>query len=191
MAEPRADLATATDQEVVVLARAGRDPAFRELIRRYERPVFSLIYRMVRDRELAEDLAQETFARAWAAWEDQRDEKAVKAWLFTIARNEHARLYERKTMEIDADVDLDQLAARQASDPGLALDIRKAFAALPDEMREAMLLQVLSGLSAAEIAVTCACSEAAVNMRLSRARKALRVMLDPAIPLSRPRTLSK
>lgn len=168
-----------------------RKNRFETVVRAYSNDVFRFLYWLSRDRGVAEDLAQETFARAWAAWEDQRDEKAVKAWLFTIARNEHARLYERKALEIDAEIDLDQLAARQAADPGLALDIRKAFAALPIEMREAMLLQVLSGLSAAEIAVACACSEAAVNMRLSRARKALRVMLDPAIPLSRPRTLSK
>ncbi|MGE5230337.1 MAG: RNA polymerase sigma factor, partial [Deltaproteobacteria bacterium] len=61
---PRADLAARTDQEIVVLARAGAEAAYRELIRRYERPLFSLLYRMVRDRELAEDLAQETFIKA-------------------------------------------------------------------------------------------------------------------------------
>ena len=57
------DLSTATDQEVVQRARDGVEAAYRELIRRYQRPVFSLIYRMVRDRELAEDLAQETFVK--------------------------------------------------------------------------------------------------------------------------------
>ena len=50
-----------TDQEIVVLARQGREAAYRELIGRYQRPVFSLIYRLVRDREKSEDLAQETF----------------------------------------------------------------------------------------------------------------------------------
>ena len=55
------NLAGASDQQVVEWAKDGQEPAFRELVRRYERPVFSLIYRMVRDRALAEDLAQETF----------------------------------------------------------------------------------------------------------------------------------
>src|SRR3977135_4129454 len=50
-----------SDQQVVVFAQEGREDAYRELIKRYERPVFSLIYRMVRDNETAEDLAQETF----------------------------------------------------------------------------------------------------------------------------------
>lgn len=170
---------------------AFRKNRFETVVRAYSNDVFRFLYWLSRDRSVAEDLAQETFARAWAAWEEQRDEKAVKAWLFTIARNEHARLYERKALEIDAEIDLDQLAARQAADPGLALDIRKAFATLPVELREAMLLQVLSGLTAAEIAVACATTEAAANMRLTRARKALRAMLDPAIPHSRPRTQSK
>ena len=47
-----------SDQDVVLMARAGREAAYRELIRRYERPIFALLFRMVRDRELAEDLAQ-------------------------------------------------------------------------------------------------------------------------------------
>ncbi|NIP82678.1 MAG: RNA polymerase sigma factor, partial [Gemmatimonadetes bacterium] len=56
-----------TDQEVVEHALEGRESAYRELIGRYERPVFSVIYRMVRDRERAEDLAQETFVKVFNA----------------------------------------------------------------------------------------------------------------------------
>ena len=121
---------------------------------------------------------QETFARAWSAWEEQRDEKAAKAWLYTIARNEHARLYEAKRLDIDPDVDLDALLARDHQDPSLAIDLRKAFGLLPDAFREALLLQVLGGLSSAEIAAATNASEEAVNMRLSRARKALRTLLE-------------
>ncbi|MGH7680161.1 MAG: RNA polymerase sigma factor, partial [Gemmatimonadaceae bacterium] len=57
---PVLDLANLPDADVVALAQQGREPAYRELIRRYERPVFSLVYRMVRDRELSEDLTQDT-----------------------------------------------------------------------------------------------------------------------------------
>src|SRR2546423_8168805 len=56
-------LTGASDQDVVEWAKRGHEAAFRELVRRYERPVFSLLYRMVRDRGLAEDLAQETFIK--------------------------------------------------------------------------------------------------------------------------------
>src|SRR6266542_3464604 len=57
------NLAAASDPEVVAWAKQGHEAAFRELVRRYERPIFSLLYRMVRDRALAEDLAQETFIK--------------------------------------------------------------------------------------------------------------------------------
>src|SRR5512133_2490672 len=60
---PLLELANLPDADVVALAQQGRETAFRELIRRYERPVFSLIFRMVRDRETAEDLSQETFIK--------------------------------------------------------------------------------------------------------------------------------
>src|SRR2546430_337007 len=63
---PVLDLANLPDADVVALAQQGREPAYRELIRRYERPVFSLVYRMVRDRELAEDLTQDTFVKVLA-----------------------------------------------------------------------------------------------------------------------------
>jgi RNA polymerase sigma-70 factor (ECF subfamily) len=151
---------------------------FETLVRAYANDVFRYLYWLCRDRGLAEDLSQETFARAWAAWEQQRDEKALKAWLFTIARNEHARIHERRKLDIDPDAELDALASRTAADPGLALDIRKAFALLPEAYREPLLLQVLGGLTSAEIAATIDATEEAVNMRLSRARKALRSLLD-------------
>lgn len=152
---------------------------FEQVVRAYASDLFRYLYWLCRDRSQAEDLVQEAFARAWAAWEDQRDEKAVKAWLFTIARNEHARLYERKRLDIDEEADLEQILAAPA-DPGLALDLRKAFGVLPEALRDTLLLQVLVGLSSAEIATVCGASVEAVNMRLSRARKALRVLLDGA-----------
>ena len=68
------DLQALGDQEVVELAKAGRETAYRELLRRYERPVFSLIFRMVRDRALAEDLAQETFLKVLNALGSYRPE---------------------------------------------------------------------------------------------------------------------
>jgi RNA polymerase sigma-70 factor (ECF subfamily) len=79
-------------------------------------------------------------------------------------------------------VELDALVSKTASDPGVAIDIRRAFALLPEAYREPLLLQVLAGLSSAEIAAAMASTEEAVNMRLSRARKALRALLDGKTP---------
>src|SRR3989338_5488604 len=80
-------LSNATDREVVEAACAGREDAFRELLRRYQRPVFSLIYRMVRDRELAEDLAQDTFVKVLNAIDSYRPEHKFSSWIFKIANN--------------------------------------------------------------------------------------------------------
>lgn len=163
----------------------SRKERFEAVVRAYANDVFRFLYWLCRDRGLAEDLAQETFARAWAAWEDQRDEKAAKAWLFTIARREHARIHERKPLDIDPEVELDQLVERHAADPGLAIDLRRAFAALPATYREALFLQVVAGLSGAEIAAAAGIGEDALHARLSRGRKALRALLD-AGPRAQP-----
>ena len=71
-----------SDQQVVVFAQEGREDAYRELIKRYERPVFSLIYRMVRDNETAEDLAQETFIKVLNHIDRYRPEFKFSSWLF-------------------------------------------------------------------------------------------------------------
>jgi RNA polymerase sigma factor (sigma-70 family) len=97
---------------------------FETVVRAYANDVFRYLYWLCRDRNVAEDLSQETFTRAWAAWEGQRDEKALKAWLFTIARNEHARLYERKRLDIDPDAELDAIVSRTASDPRRSIRLR-------------------------------------------------------------------
>ena len=150
---------------------------FEQVVRAYATDLFRYLYWLCSDRAQAEDLVQEVFARAWAAWGDQRDEKAVKAWLFTIARNEHARLYEKKRPEADEDADLDALLAAP-TDLALGIDLKKAFGLLPEGLRDALLLQVLGGLSCAEIAQASDATVEAVNMRLSRARRALRTLLD-------------
>ena len=160
----------------------ARRTGFETVVRAYANDVFRYLYWLSRDRNVAEDLSQETFARAWAAWEDQRDEKALKAWLFTIARNEHARLYERKRLDVDPEAELDEIVSRTATDPALGLDVRRAFALLPEGYREPLLLQVLGGFSSAEIAASMGSTEEAINMRLSRARRSLREMLEGAAP---------
>src|ERR1700753_3753668 len=86
-AVPVFDLANLPDADVVALAQQGREAAFREIIRRYERPVFSLIFRMVRDRETAEELAQDTFLKALNHIDRYRPEFKLSSWLFKIANN--------------------------------------------------------------------------------------------------------
>jgi RNA polymerase sigma-70 factor, ECF subfamily len=93
-----------SDQQVVVFAQEGREDAYRELIKRYERPVFSLIYRMVRDNETAEDLAQETFIKVLNNIDRYRPEFKFSSWLFKIANNitiDHLRRRQVDTISIE------------------------------------------------------------------------------------------
>src|SRR5678816_3197616 len=101
---PVLELTNLPDADVVALAQQGRDAAFRELVRRYERPVFSLIFRMVRDRELAEDLAQDTFVKVLNHIDRYRPEFKLSSWLFKIANNvaiDHLRKRHLDTISMD------------------------------------------------------------------------------------------
>ena len=98
------DLTNLPDADVVALALEGRDTAHRELIKRYERPVFSLVFRMVRDRELSEDLTQDTFVKVLSHLDRYRTDFKFSSWLFKIANNvaiDHLRRRQLDTVSID------------------------------------------------------------------------------------------
>ena len=117
MPDPLFDLPNLPDADVVVLAQQGREAAFRELIRRYERPVFSLVYRMVRDRETAEELAQDTFVKALNNIERYSPEFKLSSWLFKIANNlaiDHLRKGRLPTVSLSGSPDA-TTAARDRS----------------------------------------------------------------------------
>src|SRR5438093_5926960 len=97
-------LTGASDPEVAAWAKQGQEAAFRELVRRYERPIFSLLYRMVRDRALAEDLAQETFIKVLNAIGSYNPQFKFSSWIFKIANNaaiDHLRKRELDTLSLD------------------------------------------------------------------------------------------
>ena len=147
---------------------------FESLVRAYSPELYRYAYWLCHDRFQAEDLVQETFARAWKSWDNLRDDMAAKSWFYTILRNEHARLFERKRFDIDDSQELDELVDRSGGDPAQELEVREALHALPRGYREPLVLQVLGGYSCAEIAATMNLSEGAVMTRLTRARMALR-----------------
>ncbi len=138
-----------------------------------------------RDRALAEDVVQETLLRAWKSRDSLKDEGAAKPWLLTIIRREYARTFERKRF---VTVDVDELIAREepmlaaAEDQELA-ELRAAIFKLPEDYREPLVLQVLMGLSTAEIAAELNLTGAAVLTRLFRARKQLRALCGEDVSL--------
>ena len=175
------------------MARAGRETAYRELIRRYERPIFALLFRMVRDRELAEDLSQETFIKALNAIESYRPEFKFSSWIFKIANNaaiDHLRRRELDTLSLDGsphattpeamrattlqlgdkgESPLQELEARE-----LGGAIERAIARLRPEYRSCILLRHVEGHSYEEIARMLELPLGTVKTYIHRARNELR-----------------
>src|ERR671933_723635 len=191
------DLANLPDADVVALAQQGREAAFRELIRRYERPVFSLIYRMIRDRELAEDLAQDTFIKVLNHIDRYRPEFKLSSWLFKIANNvaiDYLRKRQLETISMDGsphagtaaeveatsfDVEarqesaLDEMEARE-----LGSSIERAIAKLRPEYRSCIMLRHVEGRSYEEIAAILDLPHGQVKTYIHRARHELRQALE-------------
>jgi RNA polymerase sigma-70 factor, ECF subfamily len=131
-----------------------------------------------RDASVAEDIVQEAMLRAWRSREALKHPAAARAWLFTIVRREHARLYRRKHLELvslDEEADADSNAVTGALDDELP-GLQQAILQLPIEYREPLIMQVLGGFSTAEIARELQLSSTAVLTRLFRARNKLRVI---------------
>jgi RNA polymerase sigma-70 factor (ECF subfamily) len=133
---------------------------------------------LARDRAIAEDIVQEALLRAWRSRDSLKDAGAGRAWLLTIVRREHARLYERKRLEL---VPLDEVIEAEASAGSAQPDeelfvLRDAIMRLPIEYREPLVMQVVGGFSTEEIARELALSSTAVLTRLFRARNKLRVI---------------
>jgi RNA polymerase sigma-70 factor (ECF subfamily) len=139
---------------------------------------------LARDRAIAEDIVQEALLRAWRSRDALKDPSAARPWLLTIVRREHARLYERKRLElVSLDDVVETYASSGFSEPGGELfALRHAIMRLPIEYREPLVLQVVGGFSTEEIARELALSATAVLTRLFRARNKLRVIcgLTPA-----------
>jgi RNA polymerase sigma-70 factor (ECF subfamily) len=185
-----------SDQEVVLWARSGQDAAYRELIRRYERPIFALLFRMVRDRELAEDLAQETFVKALNAIDSYRPEFKFSSWIFKIANNaaiDHLRRRELDTLSLDGSPHAEtpeamqatalQIGARQESPldvveaKELGTAIEAAIGSLRPEYRSCILLRHVEGRAYEEIAEILNLPLGTVKTYIHRARNELRQSL--------------
>lgn len=131
---------------------------------------------LARDRSIAEDIVQEALLRAWRSRDALKEPAAARAWLLTIVRREHARLYERKRLELvslDDALDISDKAAAAGADAQL-LTLRYAIMRLPIEYREPLVMQVLGGFSTGEIARELGLTNTAVLTRLFRARSKLR-----------------
>ena len=186
-----------TDHELVASAQKGSEKAYRELLGRYQRPVFSLVYRMLRDREQAEDLAQETFVRVFNNIERYDPKYKFSSWIFKIATNltiDHIRKKELATVSIDGSryaVTPDEIAAStitvEGRDPNpeqlleakeLGSEIEAAIGSLRPEYRTAIVLRHVEGREYQEIADIMGLPLGTVKTFIHRARNSLRERLE-------------
>lgn len=171
----------------MVQARAGAQPAFREIVRRYERPVRSLIARMVRDPALAEDLAQDTFLKAFRNLAGFDSTRKFSSWLFRIAHNTAIDAIRRRphgALELGGRETPRDPPVPPPPDPaeeaalGQALDA--ALGRLRPDYRMAVLLRYQEGCSYGEIAESMAIPEGTAKTYVHRGRKLLAEALERA-----------
>ena len=191
-----------SDQQLVELAVAGDQRAFELLVIKYQRRVERLVGRLVRDVDLVPDITQETFLRAWRALHQFRGEAQFYTWLYRIAVN----AAKKALVDLRRDPVLTESALRGAADddedetfiPGrelsseetpetvlaaqeIAAEVNQALAALPEELRQAVTLRELEGLSYDEIATAMDCPIGTVRSRIFRAREAISTRIKPLL----------
>ena len=176
-----------SDEQLVKLALGGSGEAYRDLVRRYQRPVYALIVRMVRNASDAEELAQDVFIKAYRALDRFDASRKFSSWLFKIAHNasiDWLRKRRLQTVALETDDDrldpLTVLADARAETPEaaaqrgeLAQAFEVALGRLRPEYREVMLLRFQEGLAYEEIAEVTGLALGTVKTHIHRARKAM------------------
>ena len=174
---------------VVARAKCGDEDAFHMIFNRYGRPVLSFIYNLVHDRELAEELAQETFVRAHRNLSGLKDDLRISTWLFGIARNV-ARESARQSRKDDMKIGLDEPESLRLESKGplpegalldreLAEAIQKALVALDEDKRIVFSLKIFHEKSYEEISAITGYSIGKLKTDLHRARLEMRKRIAP------------
>jgi RNA polymerase sigma-70 factor (ECF subfamily) len=182
-------LTDATDVELVARALKGQQEAFREIVVRFERPVYSLVARMLQDPAASEDLAQEVFLKAFRRLDTYDSTRKFSSWLFKIAHNttiDYLRRHTPETVPLTADKDDDRgglaavladassenpLAAAERRDMARALE--RAIAGLRTEYRASVVMFYIEGASYQDICEATGLPLGTVKTNLHRARKEL------------------
>ena len=185
--------ADARDRADMIRLAAGHDAALNELMERHATPVFQFLFRMLGNEDDANDLAQETFVRVFRAKASFKSSERFSTWLFTIAANLARNQFRWRTRHPNVSLDATNGSSEQSlsatlpdltANPGervLAQEriaaVQAAVNALPDGLREAIVLCEWEELSLAEAAAITGATPKAVESRLYRARQQLRESL--------------
>jgi RNA polymerase sigma-70 factor (ECF subfamily) len=184
------------DQQLVQRVQAGDKSAFNLLVVKYQHRVLKLVSRFVNDAAEAEDVAQEAFIKAYRALPSFRGESAFYTWLYRIAINTAKNaLVSNRRRPVDFDLDLQdpeqyerQARLKEDETPeGVLLTeeirqvVERAMEQLPEDLRTAIVLRELEGLSYEEIAEAMDCPVGTVRSRIFRAREAIDKKLKPLL----------
>jgi RNA polymerase sigma-70 factor (ECF subfamily) len=190
-----------SDVQLMLDVKAGDERSFELLLQRYRTPLVNFLYRMVRAREEAEDLAQEVFLRVYRARKDYVPSAKFTTWLFRIATNlalnsVRDNRHQRMEVSLDAPVTVDaedgdekplDIAEKNPNIEQYLVEearkkmIRHAIDKLPEKQRAAVLLHKYQELDYGDIAKILECSESALKSLLFRAYETLRVELAPLV----------
>jgi RNA polymerase sigma-70 factor (ECF subfamily) len=194
---------TSSDTDLMLVERtvAGDQKAFELLVIKYQRRIERLIGRMVRDVDLVEDIAQETFIRAYRALAQFRGDAQFYTWLYRIAVN----TAKKALMDLKRDPLVSESAMRGGGDDDdetsaveneltssetpetvlaakeIAAAVNSAMEALPEELRQAVTLREIEGMSYEEIAEVMNCPIGTVRSRIFRAREAISAKVRPML----------
>ncbi len=185
------------DQELVLRAQNGDQRAFELLVVKYQRRIARLLSRMIRDQAEIEDVSQEAFIKAYRALPTFRGESAFYTWLYRIAintaKNYLSTLGRRPMLATEyEDEDGDTVDASslvpdfhtpetELSNKQIVSTVNEAVNALPEELREAITLREMDGMSYDEIAAAMDCPIGTVRSRIFRAREAIANRLRPLL----------
>jgi len=176
---PAAGLHLAAETVVVLLAAAGDDAAFAELVRRRQSPIRSLLRRLCGQAALADDLSQQTFLQAWQRLKTLREPAAFGGWLRQIAVNTwFSHLRQGSHTAVGAAVEVMELADPGPVDPSVALDMERLLARLKPAERVCVVLAHVEGLTHPEIATATGWPLGTVKSHVLRGTAQLRQWLQ-------------
>jgi RNA polymerase sigma-70 factor (ECF subfamily) len=186
----------ASDLELVRRAQRGERAAFDLLVLRYQHKVIKLVARLLRDPAEAEDVAQEAFVKAYRALASFRGDSAFYTWLYRIAVNTARNaMASRQRRPLDYEAELSdseqsnvESRLRHSDTPEASVlseeireTVNRAVADLPEDLRTAIILREVEGLSYEEIAAAMDCPVGTVRSRIFRAREAIDRSLKPLL----------
>lgn len=171
-----------TDEQLMERFKAGDNSAFDPLFQRHSQPIHAFLIRMVRDRTLAQDLLQTTFLSMVRSRGRYEKGTSFAPWLLTIAANAARDSLRRKrrgdnAMDVVGRTETERSTEQVVSDHGARKEIEAAFAQLPAQQREAVILHKLNGWSFEQIAETLGISMTAARIRAHRGYEKLRSLL--------------